>query len=47
MKKLLLAIVAFAGLTASAQNYKYCGTDQVMNEWFEKNPAARLVYQTL
>lgn len=47
MKKLLLAISAFAALNVNAQDYKYCGTDQAMNEWFEKNPSARLVYQTL
>src|ERR1041384_2116653 len=46
MKKTLLSITLL-GLfcTTSAQNYKHCGTDQVMKDWFEKNPQAKAEYE--
>jgi hypothetical protein len=48
MKNFLLSI-ALAGtfIAANAQNYKYCGTDEAMKDWFDKNPEARLHYEKL
>lgn len=45
MKKLLLAFLLGLGLTSTSQTYKYCGTDQAMNEWFLKNPAAKTAFE--
>jgi hypothetical protein len=48
MKKLLLSLSLLGTcLVLNAQDYKHCGTDEAMNDWFDKNPEARLRYEKL
>src|SRR5688572_14858297 len=46
MKKLLLSIT-LSGLFISlnAQERKFCGTDEAMNDWFNKNPATKAEFE--
>lgn len=48
MKQFLLSISLIGSCFFSvAQNYKHCGTDEAMNDWFEKNPEARARYEKM
>lgn len=44
MKKLVFALLAFSTLFVSAQNLQRCYTDEVMKEWFDKNPVAKIAF---
>src|SRR5688572_5122720 len=46
MKKLLLSLT-LSGLFISlnAQDYKHCGTDEALKDWFKQNPAAKAAYE--
>jgi hypothetical protein len=48
MKKFLLSLSLLGTcLVLNAQDYKHCGTDEAMNDWFGKNPEARIRYEKL